>query len=133
MPCGCTPKRPDPVLLHGPASCSADRSLALTGSPAAGVRDGPLTAATTRLGVLRLAVAEGPVLLLYLNRADDDVFAAQPDPLVQAVCYRLVKILLGSHVPPLVEDHPSGSVVEQPQAGSYERHSVLGARSSDLS
>jgi GNAT superfamily N-acetyltransferase len=57
------------------------------------------------LDVLGLAVAERPVLLLYLHQAHDNVFAAQPDPLMQAVGDGPVEVLLGCHAPPLVEDH----------------------------
>src|SRR5258708_17143266 len=47
-----------------------------------------------RSGVLRDAVAEGPVLLLHLDEIDEDILAPEPDAFVQPIGDRLVEGLL---------------------------------------
>src|ERR1700756_4048125 len=44
--------------------------------------------------VLRLAIAEGPVLLLDLDKTDEDVFLAHARRLRESICDRLVELLL---------------------------------------
>jgi hypothetical protein len=44
-----------------------------------------------RSGVLRDAVAEGPVFLLYLHQTEKNVFAPKAEPVVQAVGDRLIE------------------------------------------
>jgi hypothetical protein len=55
--------------------------------------------------VLRLAVTEGPVLLLHLDKIDDDIFAPQSQTLMQAVGHSLVEGALHIKSPPLVHRH----------------------------
>ncbi len=55
--------------------------------------------------VLRLAVTEGPVLLLHLDKTDDHIFAPQSQTLMQAVGDGLVKGALHIESPPLVHGH----------------------------
>jgi hypothetical protein len=68
---------------------------------------GPLTdrlaAASGPARVLRLAVAERPVLLAHLDEVDEHVFAPQLQALVQAVGQRLVEGALRVQRPAFVE------------------------------
>src|ERR1700722_2397008 len=58
---------------------------------------------SARSGVLRYAVAEGPVLLLNLDEIDDNVLAPEPDTIVQPISDRLVEGLLDLDCASLVE------------------------------
>src|ERR1700722_99773 len=54
-------------------------------------------------GVLRYAVAEGPVLLLDLDEIDENVLTPEPDTIVQPISDRLVKGLFDLDGASLVE------------------------------
>jgi hypothetical protein len=86
------------------------------------------TARLGGLGVLGFTVAEGPVLLFHLNEADDDVFAAQADPPVQAVGHRPVEVSLGFRFSPFVErhlyQHGAGGPVD-PKVGGVDDEAVM--------
>src|SRR5215469_14650054 len=57
-----------------------------------------------RSGVLRLALAEGPVLLLHLDEVDEDVLSPEPQALVEPVRDCPVEGLLHLGGAPLVEE-----------------------------
>jgi len=66
-------------------------------------RIGQSASPIARSGVLRDAVAEGPVLLLDLDEIDESVLARESDALVQPVDDCLVESLLDLDPPSLVE------------------------------
>jgi hypothetical protein len=56
-------------------------------------------------GVLRLTIAERPILFLYFHEIDEDVFAAQVQSLVQTVGDSLVEGSLHVERPSLIQNH----------------------------
>ena len=60
---------------------------------------------SARGGVLRLAIAERPVLLAHLNEADQHILAAHPGTLVQAIGHLAIELAFLLHGPPFVQGH----------------------------
>src|SRR5262249_14543926 len=93
-----------------PANCgaSAPARCCRTGAAPRGLAEPPIDQVEHRgcrpSGVLRLSVAEGPVLLLHLDQGNEHVLLPETEALVQTVRDRPVERLLQLGAPALVED-----------------------------